>query len=360
MTDAPNLFSPLTIRGVKFRNRIAVSPMCQYSSEDGFANDWHLVHLGSRAVGGAALVMTEATAVTPDGRISPEDLGIWKDEHARRLTDIAGFITSQGAAPAIQLAHAGRKASTRRPWAVPGGVASLEEGGWDRIVAPSALAFSERMLTPVALSCVEIEEIVAAFANAARRSVDAGFRVVEIHAAHGYLLHQFASPLSNKRDDGYGGSFENRTRIHREVITAIRTVIPEEVVLAIRVSASDWVEGGWTIEDTIRVSGEVQTLGVDIVDCSSGGSVPHAQIPLGPGYQVPFAHAVKQAGIPTIAVGMITEPRQADEIIRNGDADMVMLARELLRDPYWPLHAAQALGVQVPWPPQYERARPTK
>jgi 2,4-dienoyl-CoA reductase-like NADH-dependent reductase (Old Yellow Enzyme family) len=358
MAESLHLFSPLQIRGVTLRNRIAVSPMCQYSSEEGHAQTWHLVHLGSFAVGGAGLVMIEASAVTPDGRISPEDLGIWDDEHVVRLKRITEFIEGQGAVAGMQLAHAGRKASTRRPWATPGGIAPLEEGGWTRVVGPSEIPFSDRMLTPVALDEAEIGHVVHAFASAARRALDAGFRVVEIHAAHGYLLHEFASPLSNTREDAYGGSFENRTRIHREVAVAIRNVWPDDLPLLMRVSASDWVEGGWTIDDTVRLAKDVHGLGVDMVDCSSGGNVPYAQIPVGPGYQVPFARAVKAAGVPTVAVGMITDPHQADGIIREGEADLVMLAREFLRDPHWPHHAAQVLGVNIPWPSQYERAKP--
>jgi len=350
------MFSPMTLRGVTLRNRIAVSPMCQYSSVDGFATDWHLVHLGARAVGGAGLVMAEATAVVPEGRISPHDLGIWDDAHVPMLARIAKFIKEQGAVPAIHLAHAGRKASTQRPWEGHG-VASSEEGGWDRVVAPSAIAFSETYHTPVALTEDEIADVVAAFARAAERARDAGFQIAEIHAAHGYLLHQFFSPLSNHRQDRYGGSFENRTRIAREVVTAIRNVWPENLPLMMRVSATDWVEGGWHLGETVALAKEVRSLGVDMIDCSSGGLVPRADIPVGPDYQVPFSRAIRDTGMPTAAVGLITKARQADAIVQNGDADVVMLAREFLRDPNWPLHAARELDVFIQWPPQYERAR---
>jgi len=350
------MFSPLTLRGVTLRNRIAVSPMCQYSSVDGFANEWHLVHLGARAVGGAGLVMAEATSVTPDGRISPQDLGIWDDAHVPQLAQIAKFIKDQGAVPAIQLAHAGRKAGMRRPWE-GGGVAPHEEGGWDRVVAPSAIPFSETYHTPVALTEDEIGEVISAFAKGAERAREAGFQIVEIHGAHGYLLHQFFSPLANHREDGYGGAFENRTRIAREVVTAIRKVWPGDLPLMMRVSATDWVEGGWHLGETVQLAKEVQALGVDMIDCSSGGMVPRADIPVGPDYQVPFSRAIRDAGIPTAAVGLITKARQADEIVQNGGADVVMLAREFLRDPNWPLHAARELDVFVQWPLQYERAR---
>lgn len=350
------MFSPLTLRGVTLRNRIAVSPMCQYSSVDGFANDWHLVHLGARAVGGAGLVVAEATSVTPDGRISPQDLGIWDDAHVAKLAQITKFIKDQGAVPAIQLSHAGRKAGMRRLWDGPG-TAPIEEGGWSRVVAPSAVPFSESYHSPVALTEEEIGGLVAAFAKAAERAREAGFQIVEIHAAHGYLLHQFFSPLANKREDGYGGSYENRTRIARDVVTAIRQVWPDDLPLMMRVSATDWVEGGWHLGETVQLAKDVQALGVDLIDCSSGGMVPRADIPVGPNYQVPFARAIREAGVPTAAVGMITKARQADEIVRNGDADIVMLARELLRDPNWPLHAARELDVFIQWPPQYERAR---
>jgi 2,4-dienoyl-CoA reductase-like NADH-dependent reductase (Old Yellow Enzyme family) len=350
-----HLFSPLDIRSVMLPNRIVVSPMCQYSSEDGFANDWHLVHLGSRAVGGAGLVMAEATAVVPEGRISPQDLGLWKDEHIEFLSRITSFIASQRAIPAIQLAHAGRKASTRRPWE-GGGTAPIEEGGWLPVYGPSAIPFSERALTPEQMSCDEIRRITQAFADAASRALRAGFKIVEIHGAHGYLLHAFLSPLSNNRTDEYGGSYENRTRFVKEVTRAVRQVWPDELPLFMRLSSTDWVEGGWDVDQTVLLAQELQELGVDLIDCSSGGTVAGASIPIGPGYQVSFAQAVRQGGVLSGAVGMITEPEQADEIIRSGKADVVLLARELLRDPYWPMRAAKTLGVEHALPKQYERA----
>jgi len=348
------MFTPLPIRGVTLRNRIAVSPMCQYSSEDGFANDWHLVHLGSRAVGGAALVFTEATAVTPEGRISPADLGIWKDEHIPNLARIARFVASQGAVPGIQLAHAGRKASTQVPWvgtqAIPAG-----DGGWQP-AGPSPLPFRESDPAPRELTVPGIERVVEAFAAAARRALAAGFRVIEIHAAHGYLLHEFLSPLVNQRGDGYGGTFAGRIRLALEVAQAIRCVWPEDLPLFIRISAQDWAPGGWSLADSVELARAVRPLGVDLVDCSSGGAVPWAKIETGPGYQVPFAEAIRrEAGVLTGAVGMITEPAQANEIIARGQADLVLLARELLRHPYWPLHASRALGAAPPVPPQYRR-----
>ncbi|WP_073852438.1 NADPH dehydrogenase NamA [Pontibacter flavimaris] len=352
------LFSPLTLRGITFKNRIAVSPMCMYSSQDGFATDWHLVHLGSRAVGGAALVLTEATAVVPEGRISPHDLGIWKEEHIDGLKRITKFITAQGSVPGIQLAHAGRKASHHRPW--DGGAAILpkEENGW-QTVAPSAIPFSDDNPVPHALSLQEIENVIDAFEAAARRSLEAGFKVIELHAAHGYLLHEFYSPLSNQRTDKYGGSFENRIRLLLEVTERVRKVWPGELPLIVRISATDWTEGGWTGEDSVALAKELKNRGVDLIDCSTGGNVPRASIPVGPGYQVPYAEQVKQqAGIPTAAVGMITEARQAEEIVASGQADMVLLARELLRDPYFPMHAALELGAEHQWAPQYERAKP--
>jgi 2,4-dienoyl-CoA reductase-like NADH-dependent reductase (Old Yellow Enzyme family) len=355
-----HLFSPLTIREVTFRNRIAVSPMCEYSSEDGFANDWHLVHLGSRAVGGAGLVMTEANAVTPEGRISPADLGIWKDEHVAPLARAARFIKAQGAIPGTQLAHAGRKASTAVPW--QGGQAlTPEQGGWTPIQAPSAIPFSDAHQTPETLSTAAIGDIVGAFAKATARALAAGFEVIELHGAHGYLLNEFLSPLANHRTDDYGGSFENRTRFAREIVEAVRRVWPERLPLFLRISASDWAEGGWTLEDSVALATMLRPLGVDLIDCSSGGLVPYAKVPVGAGYQVPFAQEVRRlAGVATGAVGMITAPMQADQIIRSGQADLVFLAREFLRDPYWPLHAAQAVHQDVSWPPQYERAKPTR
>jgi 2,4-dienoyl-CoA reductase-like NADH-dependent reductase (Old Yellow Enzyme family) len=351
----PDLFSPLTIRGVTFRNRVAVSPMCEYSSQDGFADDWHLVHLGSRAVGGAGLVLTEAAAVEPRGRISPADLGLWKDEHIEMLARIARFRGRQGAAPGIQLAHAGRKGSTRIPW--EGGARIAEsEGGW-QTVAPSPIPFRPQEPAPAELSKSEIQSIVEAFAAAARRAGDAGFQVVEIHAAHGYLINEFLSPLSNHRTDEYGGSLEGRIRFALEVAAAVRAAWPDALPLFMRISAIDWVENGWQIEDSVELARHLRPLGVDLVDCSSGALVPYAKIEAGPGYQVPFAERVRrESGILTGAVGLITEPHQADAIVRREQADMVLLAREFLRDPYWPLHAAKALGGEPEAPRQYSRA----
>ena len=354
--SAPNLFSPLQLRDVRLRNRIGVSPMCQYWSEDGFANDWHLVHLGSRAVGGAALVMAEATAVVPEGRISPQDLGIWKDEHIEMLTRIFEFIEEQGAVPAIQLAHAGRKASTARPWEEGRGLTE-NEGGWRPVFAPTATRFDDGYVEPEALDAVGIQRVVTAFADASKRALQAGAQLIEIHAAHGYLLHEFLSPLINKRSDEYGGSFENRTRIVRQVVESIRRVWPDRLPLAIRISATDWVDGGWDIDQSIALAQQLKPVGVDLVDCSSGGAVPRAKIPIGPGYQVPFAEAIRhEAEIATAAVGMITEPQQADEIIASGQADMVFLAREFLREPYWPIKASLELGGDLAEPVQYARA----
>lgn len=355
MSDTSPLFSPLRIRNVEFRNRIAVSPMCQYSSNDGFANDWHFVHLGSRAVGGAGAVIMEATAVEARGRISPADQGIWKDEHVPFLTRIASFVKSQGAIAGIQLAHAGRKASTRVPW--EGGSAIREsEGGW-RPVAPSPVPFRDGDPTPAELSIADIHAITNAFREATRRSLDAEFQLIEIHAAHGYLIHEFLSPLSNRRTDEYGGSFENRIRLALEVAQAVRSAWPAELPLFCRISASDWAEGGWTVEDSVQLALRLKPFGVDLIDCSSGGLVAYAKIELGPGYQVPFSERIRRdAGIMTGAVGLITEPEQADEIIRRGQADIVLLARAMLRDPYWPLHAARALGHSPQPPVQYGRA----
>jgi len=355
-SEDSHLFSPLRIRGVEFRNRIAVSPMCQYSCDDGFATDWHFVHLGSRAVGGAALVIAEASAVEPRGRISPADLGVWKDDHIPALARIAAFVRAQGAVPAIQLAHAGRKASTRRPWDQAGSFLPESEGGW-RPVAPSPIPFRETDTPPLELSPAEIRAIVQAFAAAARRALSAGFQLVEIHGAHGYLINEFLSPLANHRTDDYGGSFENRIRFATEVAGAVRKAWPDSLPLFMRISASDWAEGGWTINDSVKLAAELKKLGVDLIDCSSGGMVMHAKIELGPGYQVPFAERIRrETGILTGAVGLITEPRQADDIIREGRADMVLLAREFLRDPYFPLTAARTLGVKIEPPIQYRRA----
>jgi 2,4-dienoyl-CoA reductase-like NADH-dependent reductase (Old Yellow Enzyme family) len=356
-SDPAHLFAPLEIREVRFRNRIGVSPMCEYSSVDGFANDWHFVHLGSRAVGGAAMVMTEASAVLSEGRISPQDLGIYLDDHIPVLARIFRFIEEQGAVPGMQLAHAGRKASTAVPWD-GGGALSETEQGWRPIFAPSAIPFSPKSITPEPLDAAGIGRVVQAFGEAAKRAREAGARIVEVHAAHGYLLHEFLSPLSNTRSDCYGGSFENRTRILREVVHAIRSTWPANLPLFVRISATDWVEGGWTIDDSICLAKQLEPLGVDLIDCSSGGTVPNVAIPAAAGYQVPFAERVrKDAGIRTAAVGMITEPGQADQIVRTGQADMVFLARELLRDPYWPLRAADELRQDGPWPKQYSRAK---
>jgi 2,4-dienoyl-CoA reductase-like NADH-dependent reductase (Old Yellow Enzyme family) len=351
------LFNTLKIRGVTLRNRIAVSPMCQYSSTDGFASDWHLVHLGSRAVGGSAIVFTEASAVLPEGRISPEDLGIWKDEHIEPLARIARFVKGQGALPGVQLAHAGRKGSTHRPWEAPGAIAE-SEGGW-KPVAPSAIAFDPKYAMPSALDETGIQKVVQGFGAAARRVLDAGFQVIEIHAAHGYLVHEFLSPLSNQRTDSYGGSFENRTRLLREVVNAVRKVWPETNPLFVRISATDWVEGGWDVAQSVELAKQLGPLGVDLIDCSSGGNVPGAKIPVGPGYQVPFAEEVRRkANILTGAVGMITSAAQADTILREGQADIVLLAREFLRQPYWPLAAGRELEEEIAWPVQYVRAAP--
>jgi 2,4-dienoyl-CoA reductase-like NADH-dependent reductase (Old Yellow Enzyme family) len=353
---ASSLSSPLQLRDITLRNRIVVSPMCEYSSPDGFATDWHMVHLGSRAVGGAGAVLTEASAVTADGRISAADLGIYSDDHVEPLARIFAFIEAQGAVPGMQLAHAGRKASTAEPWKGGGPVAPAD-GGWAPIWAPSAIAFRDGWQVPRAMSAAEIQHVVRAFASAARRLLDAGGKIAEVHAAHGYLLHEFLSPLSNHRDDEYGGSFENRTRFTREVVDAIRAVWPERLPLWVRISATDWTDGGWTIEDSVALAAQLKDRGVDLIDCSSGGNVSHATIPVGPGYQVPFAARVRRdTGVMTGAVGLITEPAQAEEILREGQADLVLLARQMLRDPYWPLHAATALGDAVTPPIQYQRA----
>jgi 2,4-dienoyl-CoA reductase-like NADH-dependent reductase (Old Yellow Enzyme family) len=353
--SANHLFTPLKLRDVTFRNRIAVSPMCQYSCTDGFPNDWHLVHLGSRAIGGASLVMVEATAVEARGRISPADSGIWKDEHISAFARIARFLREHGAVAGIQLAHAGRKASVRRPWE-PVGIIAESEGGW-RTVAPSPIPFRPGDPEPEELSPSAIQSVVAAFAAATRRAVEAGFEMVEIHSAHGYLINEFLSPLSNLRTDEYGGSFENRCRLAREVIQAVRQAWPARLPLFLRISASDWVEGGWTIEDSVHLAAVAGKLGVDLVDCSSGGLSPLQKIELVPGYQVPFAARIRrETGIPTGAVGLITTASQADEIVRSGKADMVLIARESLRDPYFPMHAAKELGLEFPAPVQYTRA----
>jgi len=351
------LFSPLKIRDIQFANRIAVSPMCQYSSTDGFANDWHFVHLSTRAVGGAGLVLTEAAAVEADGRISPDDLGIWKDQHIEPLAKIVRFLDGHGAVAGVQLAHAGRKASTSAPWE-GGGPVDESKGGWHPIYAPSPIAFDSGYQVPEQLDAAGLARVRQAFRDAARRALDAGFSVIEIHGAHGYLLNEFLSPLSNRRNDQYGGSFDNRIRFACELTESIRQEWPERLPLFMRLSVTDWVDDGWTLEDSIALARRLKHLGVDLVDCSSGGVVPHAKIPVGPGYQVSFAECIRrEAGIMTGAVGMITAPEQADQVIRSGQADLVLLARQLLRDPYWPLHAAQALGQEVRWPVQYFRAK---
>ena len=350
-------FDPLPIRGIALPNRIVVSPMCEYSSQDGFANDWHLVHLGSRAVGGAGLVFTEASAVTPEGRISPEDLGIWKDEHIEFLSRIVRFLKSQGAVPGMQIAHAGRKGSTLRPWAGSSKVA-IEDGGWVPM-APSAVAYSDTYPMPQALSKEGIHGLVDAFAQAACRVLKAGFLVLEIHAAHGYLIHEFLSPLSNFRQDEYGGSFENRTRIAREIVSAIREVWPGNLPLFIRISATDWKEGGWDVEQAVELARQLKPLGVDLVDCSSAGLVPDQKIIAGPGFQVPFAERIRRdAGILTAAVGLIETKEQVADILAKGQADLVFMAREFLRDPYWPLRAARESKQKMSWPAQYLRAAP--
>ncbi len=350
------LFSPLKLRGIEFRNRVFVSPMCQYSSEDGLPTDWHFVHLGSRAVGGAGLVLAEATAVSPEGRISPLDSGIWSDAHAEAFGHITRFVAEHGAVAGVQLAHAGRKASTNAPWR-GGGAVSDADGGWEP-VAPSAVAFSDKTKRPRALTSTDIERIVDDFVAATKRSLAAGFRVIELHAAHGYLMHEFLSPLVNQRSDEYGGSLENRMRFPLAVARAVRSAWPDELPLFVRISGSDWVDGGWDVEQSVELSRRLKEIGVDLVDCSSGGAVPGARIPVGPGYQVPFAQTVRErAGIPTGAVGMITEPVQAEQVVATGQADAVLLARELLRNPYWPLSAAHKLGADVQWPAQYLRAK---
>lgn len=355
--DMTHLFDPLTIRGVTFPNRVFVSPMCEYSSTDGYANDWHFVHLGSRAIGGAGLVMTEASAIVPEGRISPQDLGIWSDDHIEPLARVVEFIHEHGSVAGTQLAHAGRKASTARPW---DGGAPLPEsaGGWKNIVGPSALPFAEGYATPQEMSLDGIRDVTDAFASATRRARIAGFKVVEIHAAHGYLIHEFLSPLSNHRNDGYGGSFENRTRLLREVTAAVRSEWPETLPLFVRISCTDWIENGWDLEQSVELARGLKDAGVDLIDCSSAGNVV-VKIPLGPGYQTPFAERIRRdAGILTAAVGMITSPHQAEHIVFTGQADAVMIARELLRDPYWPLRAARELGQSITWPAQYLRAAP--
>ncbi len=349
------LFTPLQIRNITFRNRIFVSPMCQYSSMGGLPADWHLVHLGSRAVGGAGLVMVEATAVTPEGRISPQDSGIWSDDHAIAFKRITRFIREQGAVPGIQLGHAGRKASTLPPWEGTR-YAGPDHGGWQTI-APSAVAFGD-LPVPHEMTKPDINDLIDAFRQATVRSLQAGFDLIELHMAHGYLMHQFLSPLSNKRTDEYGGSLENRMRLPLEVAHVVRRTWPEHLPLFVRISSTDWVGGGWDLDQSITLVKELKRRGIDLVDCSSGGSVPNAKIPAGPGYQTGFASEIRrQAEIMTGAVGMILDPMQAEHILRTGQADAILLARDFLRDPYWPLHAAKELGVDVQWPVQYARAK---
>jgi 2,4-dienoyl-CoA reductase (NADPH2) len=348
-----DLLTPLTIRGVTLRNRIVMSPMCQYCAKEGLADDWHLVHLGSRAVGGAALIFAEATAVTRDGRITPGDLGIWDDRHIEPLARIARFVHRQGAVAGIQIAHAGRKASCDLPWNGGARLKTTAEGGWP-VVGPSPIPFTDGEPPPHALDEAEIDGIVAAFAAAARRAVTAGFRIIEIHAAHGYLLHEFLSPLSNHRDDRYAGSLENRMRLVLRVADEVRREVPQDLPLFVRISATDWFDGGWDLAQSIALAKALCPRGVDLIDASSGALVPKATIPVGKGYQVPFAAAIrKEARIMTGAVGMINEPTHADEIITSGCADLVFLAREMLRSPYWALHAQQALDQEPSWPTQY-------
>ncbi|HEY7172162.1 MAG TPA: NADH:flavin oxidoreductase/NADH oxidase [Vicinamibacterales bacterium] len=353
----PHLFDPIAFRDVTLPNRIIVSPMCQYSSTDGFPNDWHMVHLGSRAIGGAGLVFTEAAAVTADGRISPDDLGIWSDIHVGAFHRVVRFIKGEGSAAGIQLAHAGRKASTHRPWGGQGAV-PRDEGGWQPI-GPTDEPFAANYPTPRAMTAADIAGVVDAFRQAARRALLAGFDVVELHAAHGYLIHEFLSPLTNTRTDEYGGTFDNRIRLCLEVVDAVRTIWVDDRPLFVRISSTDWVPGGWDLDQSVELARRLHARGVDLIDCSSGGNVARADIPIGPGYQVQFAERVRrEVGVRTGAVGLITTPQQADEIIRSGRADCVLLAREMLRNPYWPLYAARELGHEVSWPAQYVRAAP--
>jgi 2,4-dienoyl-CoA reductase-like NADH-dependent reductase (Old Yellow Enzyme family) len=353
------LFTPLKIREITFRNRVFVSPMCQYSSDEGMATDWHLVHLGSRAVGGAGLVMVEATAVSPVGRISPFDSGIWSDAHVEAFAPIVHFIKQQGAIPGIQIAHAGRKASTDAPWN-GGGAVGPAKGGWQPI-APSPIAFSAASPTPRQMSGDDIDAVVGQFVQAAGRADAAGFELLELHMAHGYLLHEFLSPLSNQRTDEFGGSLANRMRLPLRVAREVRAAWPSHLPLFVRISATDWVDGGWDLAQSIALAREFKRIGVDLIDCSSGGTSPTARVPVEPGYQVPFAQAIRRdADIATGAVGLITDAKQAEQIIAENKADAVFLARQLLRDPYWPLHAAAELGADVPWPRQYDRVKPPR
>ena len=350
-----SLFSPFKLKNTTFKNRIVVSPMCQYSSVDGFANDWHLVHLGTRAVGGAGLVFTEAAAVSPEGRITPDDLGIWKDEHVDFLKRITTFIVTQGSIPAIQLAHAGRKASHESPW--KGGKVLANDTAWQTL-APSNIAYAPTDPLPKEMTLAEIKQCIKDFENAAKRSVEAGFKVIEIHAAHGYLINEFLSPLSNKRTDDYGGSFENRIRLLLEIVVATRGVIGNNMPLFVRISATDWVDGGWTIEDSVKLSTMLKTASVDLMDCSSGGNSRDQKIAVAPLYQVQFSEQIKkEAGIPTGAVGMITTAEEAESILQNDQGDLIFMARELLRNPYFPLQATKVLDDDIKWPVQYERAK---
>ena len=351
------LFEPYLTRSLRVRNRLVVSPMCEYSSQDGMANDWHLVHLGSRAVGGAGVVMTEACSVSPEGRISPGDLGLWKEAQIEPLARITRFVRRQGAVAGIQLAHAGRKASHQAPWE-GGRQLELSEGGWETL-APSALPYHEQERPPLALDENGIKQVIEDFRAASCRALEAGFELVEIHAAHGYLLHEFLSPLSNQRTDAYGGSLENRCRLVLEVARSVRETWPEHLPIWVRISASDWAPGGWDLESSKYLARRLRELGTDLIDCSSGGLVPHQHIALEPGYQVPFSEAIrKDCAIATAAVGLITDARQAETILREGKADLICLARAMLRDPYFALHAAGELGAAIAWPNQYERARP--
>ncbi len=350
------LFEPVRIRNIELKNRVVVSPMCQYSSVDGFANDWHLVHLGSRAVGGAGVVFTEATAVSPEGRITPSDLGIWKDDHIDFLKRITTFIETHGAAPAIQLAHAGRKASHHVPWKGSAPL-SVDEGAWQTL-APSAIPYKESDPLPKEMSKEEIQKVINDFTDAAKRSIKAGFKIFEIHAAHGYLINEFMSPLSNVRTDEYGGAFENRIRLLLEIVTAVRKSISNEFPLFVRISATDWIDGGWTADDSVKLSAILKDKGVDVIDCSTGGNISSQKITVTPLYQVPYAEKIKkETGILTGAVGMITTEQQAEEILSKKQADLILLARQFLRDPYFPLHAAKKLNVDIPWPEQYDRAK---
>jgi 2,4-dienoyl-CoA reductase-like NADH-dependent reductase (Old Yellow Enzyme family) len=352
-----HLFSPLKIKNIELKNRIAVSPMCEYSSEDGFANDWHLIHLGSKAVGGAGLIITEAAAVSAEGRITFADLGIYHDEHITKLKQITDFIHAHGAIAGVQLAHAGRKASHAQPWTGGKQIPSDQKNGW-KALAPSAIPFGEDEEAPLELDKAGIEKIKADFKAATQRAIAAGFKVIELHGAHGYLLHEFLSPVSNKRTDEYGGSFENRIRFMLEVVAAVQEVWPVENPLFIRISATEWTEGGWTADDSVALAKILKDKGVDLLDCSSGGNVANAKIPLKPGYQVEFAEKIKkESSILTGAVGLITTSYQANEIIQEGEADLIFLAREMLRDPHFPLRAAHELGHEVKWPVQYERAK---